>query len=80
MQHRHVDNLHEWAQARVTNASLPGWAASVSDHAVMSTQTPASLAEAYSVVPSSEQPTYVGTHWCRITTQITTWITGISGS
>ena len=51
MQHRHVDNLHEWAQARVTNASLPGWAASVSDHAVMSTQTPAaSLAEDSSVV------------------------------
>ena len=64
MQHRHVDNLREWAPAWVTNASPSGWTASASDHAVMSTQTPASLAEAHSVVPSSEQPTYVGAHWC----------------
>ena len=51
IQHRHVDHLREWVPTRVTNAGPPVVTASASDHAVMSTPTPASLAETSSDVP-----------------------------
>ena len=50
IQHRHVDHLREWVTARVTNAGLPVVTASASDHATISTPTPALLAETSSDV------------------------------
>ena len=54
IQHRHVDHLREWVPARVTNAGPPVVTASASDHSVISTPTPASLAETPSDVPHEQ--------------------------
>ena len=54
IQHRHVDHLREWVPARLTNAGPPVVTASASDHAVISTPTPASLAETSSDVPHEQ--------------------------
>ena len=57
IQHRHVDQLCEWTPLRVTNAGPPVVTASASDHAVISSPTPASLAET-----SSDQSFLDNTH------------------
>ena len=54
IQHRHVDHLREWVPACVTNTGPPVMTASASDHAVISTPTPASLAETSSDVPHEQ--------------------------
>ena len=54
IQHRHVDHLCEWVPTRVTNAGPPVVTASVSDRAVISTPTPAPLAETSSDVPDEQ--------------------------
>ena len=61
IQHRHVAHLREWVPAHVTNASPPVVTASASDHAVISTLTPAPLAETASDVPH-EQSFLENTH------------------
>ena len=50
IQLRHVDHLREWVPARATNAGPSAVTASASDQAVISTPTPASLAETSSDV------------------------------
>ena len=54
IQYRHVDHLREWVPARVTNTGPPVVTALASDHAVISTRTPASLAETSSDVPHEQ--------------------------
>ena len=54
IQHRHVDYLREWVPTRVANAGPPVVTASASDHAVISTPTPALLAETSSDVPDKQ--------------------------
>ena len=54
IQHRLVDHLREWVPARVTNAGPPVMTASASDHEVISTPMPASLAETSSDVPCEQ--------------------------
>ena len=54
IQQRHVDHLREWVPAHVINTSSPVVTALASDHAVISTQTPPSLAEICSDVPHEQ--------------------------
>ena len=54
IQHRHVDHLREWVPACATNAGPPVVTASTSDHAVISTPTPAPLAETSRDIPQEE--------------------------